>query len=122
MCCAFSESPAAALRPNSDATPAQGRRRDPAKVALSASVFWGLMAIAIVGGLIVGTLLRLAFVPAVRATGLRCSPIGQPCEAGSRGRDKEVTRLDCLDGRVAEHITPKQGRNRLARRDPPGQP
>jgi multidrug efflux pump subunit AcrB len=38
-----------------------------AMVPLASSVFWGPMAIAIMGGLIVGTVLTLVFVPALYA-------------------------------------------------------
>jgi multidrug efflux pump len=39
-----------------------------AMVPLVSSVFWGPMAISIMGGLIVGTVLTLAFVPTLYAT------------------------------------------------------
>lgn len=42
-----------------------------AMVPLAGSVFWGPMAIAIMGGLIVGTVLTLMFVPALYAAGFR---------------------------------------------------
>jgi multidrug efflux pump subunit AcrB len=42
-----------------------------AMVPLVSSVFWGPMAIAIMGGLIVGTVLTLAFVPALYAAWFR---------------------------------------------------
>jgi len=45
-----------------------------AMVPLISSVFWGPMAIAIMGGLIVGTVLTLVFVPALYATCLRLRP------------------------------------------------
>jgi multidrug efflux pump len=40
-------------------------------VPLSRSVFWGPMAIAIMGGLVVATALTLAFVPALYAAWFR---------------------------------------------------
>jgi multidrug efflux pump subunit AcrB len=45
-----------------------------AMVPLAGSVFWGPMAIAIMGGLIVGTALTLAFVPALYAAWFRVRP------------------------------------------------
>jgi multidrug efflux pump len=45
-----------------------------AMVPLTGSVFWGPMAISIMGGLIVGTVLTLAFVPALYAAWFRVGP------------------------------------------------
>jgi multidrug efflux pump len=47
-----------------------------AMVPLAGSVFWGPMAMAIMGGLIVGTVLTLAFVPALYAAWFRVRPAG----------------------------------------------
>jgi multidrug efflux pump len=49
-----------------------------ALVPLAFSVFWGPMAIAIMGGLVSATLLTLCFVPALYAAGAR---VGRPVEA-----------------------------------------
>ena len=51
-----------------------------AMVPLSTSVFWGPMAIAIMGGLIVATALTLVFLPALYVAwlGLGASPVPQP--------------------------------------------
>ena len=45
-----------------------------AMIPLSRSVFWGPMAITIMGGLIVATALTLAFVPALYAAWFRVRP------------------------------------------------
>ena len=58
-----------------------------AMVPLVSSVFWGPMAIAIMGGLIVGTVLTLAFVPALYAAwfrvGRRAAASAMPIEPSS---------------------------------------
>lgn len=48
-----------------------------AMVPLAGSVFWGPMAMAIMGGLIVGTVLTLGVVPALYATWFRVRPVGR---------------------------------------------
>lgn len=55
-----------------------------AMVPLSTSVFWGPMAIAIMGGLLVGTVLTLAFVPALYAAWFRVPRTVHP-EASAAG-------------------------------------
>ncbi len=52
-----------------------------AMVPLSTSVFWGPMAIAIMGGLLVGTALTLAFVPALYAAWFRVPRAGRQAAA-----------------------------------------
>jgi multidrug efflux pump len=52
-----------------------------AMVPLAGSVFWGPMAIAIMGGLIVGTVLTLAFVPALYAAWFRLGRATPPAPA-----------------------------------------
>ena len=49
-----------------------------AMVPLAGSVFWGPMAKAIMGGLIVGTVLTLAFVPALYAAWFRVGRAAVP--------------------------------------------
>jgi multidrug efflux pump subunit AcrB len=59
-----------------------------AMVPLSRSVFWGPMAIAIMGGLTVATLLTIFFVPALYAACFRVAraPAGEtPPAAGAAG-------------------------------------
>jgi multidrug efflux pump subunit AcrB len=53
-----------------------------AMVPLAGSVFWGPMAMAIMGGLIAGTVLTLAFVPALYAAWFRVRP-ATPAAAGT---------------------------------------
>ncbi len=60
-----------------------------AMVPLAASVFWGPMAIAIMGGLIVGTVLTLAFVPALYAAWFRVGP-ADPDAAVRYSRASEI--------------------------------
>jgi len=43
-------------------------------IPLTRSVFWGPMAVAIMGGLIVATLLTLVFLPALYAAWYRVQP------------------------------------------------
>ncbi|HOL64782.1 MAG TPA: efflux RND transporter permease subunit, partial [Accumulibacter sp.] len=45
-----------------------------AMIPLTRSVFWGPMAVAIMGGLIVATLLTLLFLPALYAAWYRIAP------------------------------------------------
>jgi multidrug efflux pump len=52
-----------------------------AMVPLAGSVFWGPMAMAIMGGLIVGTVLTLAFVPALYAAWFRLGRATPPASA-----------------------------------------
>ena len=54
-----------------------------AMVPLSTSVFWGPMAIAIMGGLLVGTVLTLAFVPALYAAWFRVPRSAIPAAAAA---------------------------------------
>ena len=54
-----------------------------AMVPLAGSVFWGPMAKAIMGGLIVGTVLTLAFVPALYAAWFRLRADADPAAAGT---------------------------------------
>lgn len=49
-----------------------------AMIPLTRSVFWGPMAVAIMGGLIVATLLTLLFLPALYAAWYRVKPSGMP--------------------------------------------
>jgi multidrug efflux pump len=51
-----------------------------AMIPLTRSVFWGPMAVAIMGGLIVATLLTLLFLPALYAAWYRVKP-GKPTAA-----------------------------------------
>jgi multidrug efflux pump subunit AcrB len=55
-----------------------------AMIPLSRSVFWGPMAVAIMGGLIVATVLTLLALPALYAAWFRVKPAGQ--EAPSKAR------------------------------------
>jgi multidrug efflux pump len=48
-----------------------------AMIPLTRSVFWGPMAVAIMGGLVVATLLTLLFLPALYAAWYRVKPVGQ---------------------------------------------
>ena len=50
-----------------------------AMIPLSRSVFWGPMAVAIMGGLVVATALTLLFLPALYAAWFR---VKKPCDAG----------------------------------------
>ena len=54
-----------------------------AMVPLAGSVFWGPMAKAIMGGLIVGTVLTLAFVPALYAAWFRLRADADPAATGT---------------------------------------
>lgn len=56
-----------------------------AMVPLVSSVFWGPMAIAIMGGLVVGTALTLAFVPALYAAWFRLGPSPHRHMSDTRG-------------------------------------
>jgi len=49
-----------------------------AMVPLTSSVFWGPMAMAIMGGLIAATVLTLVFVPALYMVWIRPSKLGNP--------------------------------------------
>ena len=44
---------------------ADGRRRDLALIPISHEIFWGPMAYAMMGGIVVGTALTLLFLPAL---------------------------------------------------------
>jgi multidrug efflux pump len=48
-----------------------------AMIPLTRSVFWGPMAVAIMGGLVVATLLTLLFLPALYAAWYRVKPADQ---------------------------------------------
>ncbi|HEY1044675.1 MAG TPA: efflux RND transporter permease subunit [Telluria sp.] len=56
-----------------------------AMIPLSRSVFWGPMAVAIMGGLIVATALTLLFLPALYATWFNVRPPGSPDYSRTRG-------------------------------------
>ncbi|MFD2367377.1 efflux RND transporter permease subunit [Pseudoduganella sp. GCM10020061] len=56
-----------------------------AMIPLSRSVFWGPMAVAIMGGLIVATALTLLFLPALYAAWFNVRPPGSPNYARTRG-------------------------------------
>jgi multidrug efflux pump subunit AcrB len=51
-----------------------------AMIPLSRSVFWGPMAVAIMGGLILATGLTLLFLPALYAAWFRVKPAGAPAQ------------------------------------------
>jgi multidrug efflux pump subunit AcrB len=57
-----------------------------AMVPLTRSIFWGPMAIAIMGGLSVATLLTIFFVPALYAAWFRVArqPAGGPAPVGAQ--------------------------------------
>ena len=55
-----------------------------AMIPLSRSVFWGPMAVAIMGGLVVATALTLLSLPALYAAWYRVKPAGHPDASGSR--------------------------------------
>ena len=53
-------------------------------IPLSRSVFFGPMAVAIMGGLVVATALTLLFLPALYAAWFRVKPSGRAQAAGDR--------------------------------------
>jgi multidrug efflux pump subunit AcrB len=54
-------------------------------IPLTHSVFWGSMAYVLIGGTAVGTVLTLAFLPALYAIWFRVSSHGEPSHAGHQG-------------------------------------
>ena len=52
-----------------------------AMIPLTRSVFWGPMAVAVMGGLIGGTVLTLTFLPALYAAWFRVKPAGAESKA-----------------------------------------
>ena len=62
-----------------------------AMIPLSRSVFWGPMAVAIMGGLMVATVLTLLFLPALYAAWFRVKrPVGQAGAGGSADRPPAI--------------------------------
>jgi multidrug efflux pump subunit AcrB len=54
-------------------------------VPIAPTVFWGPMAYAIMGGLVVATLLTLVFLPALYVAWFRITPIREHEESGATG-------------------------------------
>ena len=81
-----------------------------AMIPLSRSVFWGPMAVAIMGGLIVATVLTLLSLPALYAAWFRVTPAGAPA-ARCRARRKLAGR-----GRQATSPSPSRAGGEIGRR------
>ena len=68
-------------------------------IPIAPTVFWGPMAFAVMGGLVVATLLTLVFLPALYVTWFRIKPPGSeparkaPAPAASRAGDRGARRL-----------------------------
>jgi multidrug efflux pump subunit AcrB len=58
-------------------------------IPIAPTVFWGPMAYAVMGGLIVATLLTLVFLPALYVAWFRIAPEA-PCQAGEQAEDKST--------------------------------
>ena len=57
-------------------------------IPIAPTVFWGPMAYAVMGGLVVATLLTLVFLPALYVTWFRINPPGQAGRASSANRTR----------------------------------
>jgi multidrug efflux pump len=62
-------------------------------IPIAATIFWGPMAFAIMGGLLVATLLTLLFLPALYVAWFR---VKEPIKSAQR-REAELARRDMID-------------------------
>ena len=76
-------------------------------IPIAPTVFWGPMAYAVMGGLVVATLLTLVFLPALYVAWFRIQPAGAgACRRGGSGRSR---RYGASGGRVIRRSAGRSG-------------
>jgi predicted RND superfamily exporter protein len=78
-------------------------------IPIAPTVFWGPMAYAVMGGLVVATLLTLVFLPALYVAWFRVQPVGQ-----SLDRQEKATPCSGLASQLGAHLPLACARNQQA--------